>query len=105
WKLVAMRLEASERKVARRIEVWGADWLDHPDEAVDRPQILHDLTAVGTPYRRLKTVMDTWCALWFWPLDKVGELDGTAPIYESGGGVVSEADVAAFLTEGQLPST
>jgi hypothetical protein len=22
------------------------------------------------PYKRLKTAMDAWCALWFWPLDK-----------------------------------
>ncbi len=26
------------------------------------------------PYKRLKTAMDAWCALWCWPLDKVDEL-------------------------------
>lgn len=97
WKLVALRLEASERKIARRVEVWGADWLDHPEEAVDRQQVLDDLTAIGTPYWRLKTVMDVWCALWFWPLDKVGLLDGSAREYETGGGLVSEADVPGLL--------
>ena len=25
---------------------------------------------VNLPYKRLKTVMDSWCALWLWPLDK-----------------------------------
>ena len=24
----------------------------------------------SSPYRRLKLVMDYWCALWFWPIDK-----------------------------------
>ena len=28
----------------------------------------------ASPYRRLKLVMDAWCALWFWPLDKASEL-------------------------------
>ncbi|MDV6287955.1 hypothetical protein R2F25_08595 [Streptomyces sp. UP1A-1] len=32
---------------------------------------------MDTPYWRLKQVMDAWCALWFWPVDKVGLLDGT----------------------------
>ncbi|MFE9724375.1 hypothetical protein ACFYQ5_12510 [Streptomyces sp. NPDC005794] len=97
WRMVAKRLELSEDKIARRIDVWGADWLDQPDQAVDRQRVLDDLTATGTPYWRLKKVMDAWCALWFWPLDKVAELDGTARAYEVGGGVVSEADLAALL--------
>ena len=29
---------------------------------------------LATPFRRLKLVMDYWCALWFWPLDKATEL-------------------------------
>lgn len=97
WRMVAKRLELSEDKIARRIDVWGADWLDQPDQAIDRQRVLDDLTATGTPYWRLKKVMDAWCALWFWPLDKVAELDGTARAYEVGGGVVSEADLAALL--------
>ena len=46
-------------------------------EAIPRDKIVADLTAPGTPYWRLKTVMDAWCALWFWPLDKAGLLDGS----------------------------
>jgi type I restriction-modification system DNA methylase subunit len=33
---------------------------------------------IATPYRRLKLVMDYWCALWFWPLDQVGSLPSRA---------------------------
>lgn len=97
WRMVAKRLELSEQKIARRIDVWGADWLEHPEEIVDRQKVLDDLVAQGTPYWRLKKVMDAWCALWFWPLDKVGELDGTARAYEVGGGVVRESDLPALL--------
>ncbi|MDT0346588.1 DNA methyltransferase [Streptomyces litchfieldiae] len=98
WSLVAKRLELSERKVSRRIDVWGADWLKPSAEAADKQKVLDDLTVVGTPYWRLKTVMDAWCALWFWPLEKVAELDGTGWMYEAGGGgVVREADLPELL--------
>ncbi|MGY4878166.1 hypothetical protein ACLUEY_09805 [Vreelandella aquamarina] len=29
---------------------------------------------MASPYRRLKLAMDYWCALWFWPLDRIDEL-------------------------------
>jgi hypothetical protein len=95
WSLVATRLELSERAVSRRIDVWGADWLEQSSEAEDKQKVLDDLTRYGTPYWRLKTVMDAWCALWFWPLDKVGELDGTDPVYGTEGVAAS-----AQATEG-----
>ncbi|SPT57088.1 class I SAM-dependent DNA methyltransferase [Actinomadura madurae] len=83
WELVIKRLELSERDISRRIQVWGADDLREPgEEIVSREQILEDLKAPGTPFWRLKTLMDTWCALWFWPLDKAGLLDGSDDIYE-----------------------
>ncbi|MGA4727708.1 class I SAM-dependent DNA methyltransferase [Micromonospora taraxaci] len=81
WGLVQQRLDISEREIRRDIAVWGADDLPPVTEAVPREEILADLTAPGTPYWRLKTLMDVWCALWFWPLDKVGLLDGSDPAY------------------------
>ncbi|MER7717910.1 class I SAM-dependent DNA methyltransferase [Streptomyces flaveolus] len=95
WSLVATRLELSERAVSRRVDVWGADWLEQSSEAEDKQKVLDDLTRHGTPYWRLKTVMDAWCALWFWPLDKVGELDGADPVYGTEGVAAS-----AQATEG-----
>ncbi|WP_413752559.1 hypothetical protein NRF20_11840 [Streptomyces sp. R-74717] len=97
WSLVATRLELSERTIARRIDVWGADWLEQSSEAADKQKVLDDLTRHGTPYWRLKTVMDAWCALWFWPLDKTGELDGTDPVYGMGGALVDESSVAGLM--------
>lgn len=81
WDLVVQRLQISEREISRAIDVWGADWIDQPEHVVPREKVLSDLTATGTPFWRLKTVMDAWCALWFWPLDKADLLDGTAEVY------------------------
>ncbi|MER7745220.1 hypothetical protein ABT013_08110 [Streptomyces bacillaris] len=103
WSLVATRLELSERAVARRVDVWGADWLDQSTEAEDKQKVLDDLTRHGTPYWRLKTVMDAWCALWFWPLDRVGELDGGDPVYGTGGALVGGAAFPGAGTEAAAP--
>ncbi|PWU48056.1 restriction endonuclease [Micromonospora globispora] len=84
WGLVQRRLEISEREIRRHIPVWGADDLVPVDGAVPREKILADLETPGTPYWRLKTLMDVWCGLWFWPLDAVGLLDGSADEYASG---------------------
>ena len=31
-------------------------------------------TRTASPYRRLKLVMDYWCALWFWPIEAAERL-------------------------------
>jgi len=70
WFLTQRRLEISEREVARKVDVWGAD-LAPVNSAVSREEVENALHAPGSPYRRLRWVMDAWCALWFWPLDGV----------------------------------
>lgn len=37
-------------------------------------QVRADLEAASGSFQRLKLVMDAWCALWFWPLERVGDL-------------------------------
>ena len=61
------------------------------------------------PYKRLKTAMDAWCALWLWPLDKVPHLPsraefvhGMAMILE--GGLVEGVPVASSIEENPDPS-
>ena len=81
WSLVIDRLCISEREISRAIDVWGADDFLVAQEAKPRDEILADLASPGTPFWRLKTVMDAWCALWFWPVDKAALLDGSDPVY------------------------
>lgn len=89
WELVVKRMTLSEQAIARRIDVWGADptdpeftFLHQPENPAKKEQVRADLfDAVDTPYWRLRTVMDAWCALWFWPARDAGLLDGTDPVY------------------------
>ncbi|AQS69865.1 Eco57I restriction-modification methylase domain-containing protein [Streptomyces pactum] len=82
WDLVVMRLTLSEREISRHVDVWGAaipqDGRDAEGAApMDRDAVLEALHRKGTPYWRLKQLMDAWCALWFWPLEEIGRLDGS----------------------------
>ncbi|MEV5240853.1 hypothetical protein AB0K89_17380 [Streptomyces cinnamoneus] len=107
WSLVVKRMELSEQAIARRIDVWGADptdpeyaFLHHPDQAVTKEQVIEDLfNAADTPYWRLKKIMDAWCALWFWPVDKAGLLNGSAGEYVTGPQVTG-ADSLSRLLDG-----
>ncbi|MGW7619744.1 class I SAM-dependent DNA methyltransferase [Streptomyces antimycoticus] len=93
WGLVVRRLEISEREVSRRIDVWEAEdgWLRSPEVAVPREKVKADLEAVDTPYWRLKTLMDAWCALWFWPVQEAALLDGSHEAYVRAAEVASQS--------------
>ena len=43
-------------------------------EAIRRQGLLNADGDLATPYRRLKLVMDYWCALWFWPITQSSSL-------------------------------
>jgi hypothetical protein len=43
-------------------------------EEVRRQGLLNEDGDLATPFRRLKLVMDYWCALWFWPITASAEL-------------------------------
>lgn len=110
WALVVKRMRISEDTIARKIDVWGADpddpeyaFLRRPEHAVTKEQVLEDLfNAPDTPYWRLKIVMDAWCALWFWPVDKADLLDGSHPEYKRS----ETVDLRALVGETvSVPST
>ncbi|MFD5929454.1 Eco57I restriction-modification methylase domain-containing protein [Streptomyces sp. NPDC060333] len=86
WDLVQLRLKLSEQEISRGIPVWGAERDDDSatGPVMDRAAVLEALHVEGSPYWRLKQVMDAWCALWFWPLEQVGLLDGTDAVYFHG---------------------
>ena len=78
WTLHTRQLAHDHRETEDPLPVWG-----HPDpersgtsndwkDRIRRQGIFAEGTA--SPYRRLKLVMDYWCALWFWPVSRAGEL-------------------------------
>lgn len=74
WTMAMRRLMVAEQQTRRDIPVWGRDALDETlstnkaDQAITREQVEESLADPNGAYRRLRRVMDAWCALWFWPL-------------------------------------
>lgn len=69
WQYAWRRLTIAEAESSRVIDVWGRDNnTDVPAGHVTREQIEASLADPDGAYRRLRRVMDAWCALWFWPV-------------------------------------
>ena len=69
WLLATRRFEIAEAQVARNLDLWGAEpRATERDSVVTRSEIETSLADPDGAYRRLRRVMDAWCALWFWPL-------------------------------------
>ncbi|WP_315278369.1 Eco57I restriction-modification methylase domain-containing protein [Kocuria carniphila] len=66
WRLARRRMVEAERQSRRSIDVWGADL--EPGGDVSREEIEASLRDPNSAYRRLRLVMDAWCAMWFWPV-------------------------------------
>lgn len=71
WEMTLRRLRIAEAEASRRIELWGSEE-GAPASRVSREQIEDFLADESSAYRRLRLVMDAWCALWFWPLNRPG---------------------------------
>ncbi len=68
WRFSLARLRIAESEIRREIRVWGADDLNTSTDAVSRERIEASLRDRDGAYRRLRRVMDAWCALWYWPV-------------------------------------
>ena len=68
WELTLRRLRVAEAEASRRIDLWEREEQANVGSTVSREDIEAYLAAPGSAYRRLRLVMDVWCALWYWPL-------------------------------------
>ena len=68
WGFTLRRLTIAEAEIRRNIDIWGLESEKSSEPAVTREQIEKVLNDENGAYRRLRRVMDAWCALWAWPL-------------------------------------
>ena len=87
WTMHAEQLGRDHRETEDTLPVWGQPVSARPRQTTNtwkdriRAQgIFGDGDGVRTasPYRRLKLVMDYWCALWFWPIREATRLPSRA---------------------------
>ena len=81
WATHTEQLARDHRETEDTIPVWGQPaparerrttntWKDR----IRAQGIFSEGTRTASPYRRLKLVMDYWCALWFWPIEAADRL-------------------------------
>ena len=75
WALHTKQLARDRWETEDSLPVWGQEDSTHPRRTANqwkdriRDQgVFSRGTRTVSPYRRLKLVMDYWCALWFWPI-------------------------------------
>jgi hypothetical protein len=68
WGFTLRRLVIAESEIRRDIDVWGLESEKSSEPVVTREKIEEVLHDENGAYRRLRRVMDAWCALWSWPL-------------------------------------
>jgi len=82
WEKHRRQQQRLRKQTTDPIQIWGqpAPGRMHPptstrfkDEKLQQELYSEDVR-LSSAYRRLKLVMDYWCALWFWPIDAAGEL-------------------------------
>ena len=81
WATHTEQLARDHRETEDTLPVWGRPaparerrttntWKDR----IRAQGIFSEGTRTASPYRRLKLVMDYWCALWFWPIEAADRL-------------------------------
>lgn len=80
WQQHAEELARVRKATCDELHVWPdpaanrAPISTAQKDAIYQREMLSEAQKNASPYRRLKLVMDCWCALWFWPLDKTSDL-------------------------------
>ena len=80
WQEHTRHQAEMRKKVSDPIKVWGQPTsqynitdLKFKDRVIEQERNSEKVKN-SSPYRRLKMVMDYWCSLWFWPIDKANLL-------------------------------
>lgn len=80
WQQHAEELARVRRATCDELHVWPDPAANYAPtstaqkDAAYQREMLSEAQKNASPYRRLKLVMDCWCALWFWPLDQADNL-------------------------------
>lgn len=103
WKEHTDMLRADRNRTEDRFSIWGQTEDEYHTSTQQKDQIrsagiFNNNAKIASPYRRLKLVMDYWCALWFWPLDKVDLLpDRSSWLFELN--LLLQGEVFSFQAE------
>ena len=117
---VADHLEETRREINDEIAIWPAEskpgerHIDFQEKLQRLARFHGDGAKSAVSWRRLRTAMDAWCALWFWPIEKADLLPSRAAFLADialvlegrmGGQVVTQKVFATGSAQGRLFET
>ncbi|AFY71949.1 hypothetical protein Pse7367_3723 (plasmid) [Thalassoporum mexicanum PCC 7367] len=109
WVNYAQELARIRSRTTDPLLVWGqtesigltdASPLEMKDKIYQQEKLSAGVTNAGA-YRRLKLVMDYWCALWFWPITEADSLPSRSAFLQEIGAILGETEMLAPST-GQM---
>lgn len=75
WNTFRQQLKAERQKTADNYPVWPAENSEQTRSSLSsKDETFSGRLEDNSAYQKLRWVMDYWCALWFWPIDKADEL-------------------------------
>ncbi|ECC9831004.1 class I SAM-dependent DNA methyltransferase [Salmonella enterica subsp. enterica] len=75
WNTFRQQLKAERQKTADNYPVWPAENTNQARSSLSsKDETFSGRLEDNSTYLKLRWVMDYWCALWFWPIDKADEL-------------------------------
>ena len=116
WVSYAQELAKIRERTTDPLTVWGQPaakdprvlqepWDLHPasplemkDKIYAQEKLSEGVTNAGA-YRRLKLVMDYWCALWFWPITEAEHLPTREQFLQEVGAILGETEMLAPATQ------
>lgn len=98
--------QKSQEKSASDVDAASASSYQNRISRAEKEQIrqqglLNEDGDLATPFRRLKLVMDYWCALWFWPITRSEELPSREQWWMEVGAIL-EGNVIDVTPQAQL---
>lgn len=107
WQDYRQQLKAERAKTADSYSVWPAENNSQIHANLSsKDALLNGRQQENSNYQKLRWVMDYWCALWFWPIDKASELpdrgDWLFDLETLIDGVVQTSSGSELTSTGQL---
>jgi hypothetical protein len=100
WDEYAQELVKIKERTTDDLQVWGQPNnslrggvpLAMKDKIYEQEKLSQGVSN-ASKYRRLKLVMDYWCALWFWPIERAEELPSREQFLQEVGAILGETEM------------
>jgi hypothetical protein len=99
WESYAQEMAAIRKRTTDSLTVWGQQPEDKRETLLEQKDKIYAQEKLSQgiensfAYRRLKLVMDYWCALWFWPVMEAEQLPTREEFLQDVGAILGETEM------------